>query len=669
MDTLWLDDVGYDNDRRSDGVDDNDGHNCNSACHVKRKDKKSYDEDNSCRFEDTSYCRELLAELNGQRHTKDFLDLVVKVQDMEFPCHRAVLASTPYFKAMLSSSLSKGNSKVVKLHGIDSDGFSKILDFLYTGEIRISKDDVHDILQAAHMLQIDKITEYCREYIECNLCPSNCIGVMRLADLYGWPDMRENSRDEALSHFPELGQSEEFLTLSVDELLDLLTDKNLYVAYEEEVVDSALRWIDHDPEIRSKATVAIFQEIHLLSLRLSTLKKLELHPVIQNSPECLAKTTSAKERHLATTRQESASAELDEPEVGPRFFTSDDLAIFVGGWRIDEGCTRDHDDNALTIPMQSVICLDPDSEQCYHITNLPTRVTGYMSVTNAKKHLYVTGGRAYPLIGQQGPHSAPSRQAFRYDFLTDTWAELPDMPRGRAGHQSTIVDGKLFLVGGDTDDTSTFSMDRYDLENGAWMKPPALPEIQPSSDLTVRSCGGKLILVELLKRKEKYLFLDMSRSYSSENRKLCVHGYDVKTDHWLYSDVIVRCPLEESCKLVTVLRDKVHILFHEQPSYNHVFTYHAAKGTLSKLEGEKHLTGTFCSTHFHYKDLCMIQQGDIVDSMVYVTFEEDQNASSEEPETCYAADLPFYLLGNSFLGVKKSTSGWYCRDGDELIIS
>ncbi|CAH1277426.1 GAN [Branchiostoma lanceolatum] len=60
----------------------------------------------------------------------------------------------------------------------------------------------------------------------------------------------------------------------------------------------------------------------------------------------------------------------------------------------------------------------------------------------------------------------PSKQTFRYDFSTDTWTRLPDMPRGRAGHQSVIVDGKLFLVGGITEATSfnIFSMDCYDID-------------------------------------------------------------------------------------------------------------------------------------------------------------------------------------------------------------
>ncbi|XP_035685308.1 kelch-like protein 24 [Branchiostoma floridae] len=637
MDTLWPDDVGYDNDRRSDGVDDNDGHNCNSACHV--GDKKSYDEDNSCRFEDTSYCRELLAELNGQRHTKDFLDLVVKVQDMEFPCHRAVLASTPYFKAMLSSNLSEGNSKVVPLYGVDSDGFSKILDFLYTGEISITQDDVHDILQAAHMFQIDKITEYCETFIVEDFDMSNCLDVMRVSDLYGFSKLREKTREVALSNFSEICQNEEFLTLSGDELLDLLTDEKLRVTDEEEVVAAVIRWLDQDPENCRAVIVAILQEIRLMSVRVSTLKKLELHPVIQDSPECLAIVKTAMKKHFSTTQ-----AVADEWKLRRRRGTSDDLAVLVGGWRIDDDETR-----------LNIRGLGTPS---YHVTNLPTPVTGYMSVTSAERCLYVTGGRAHPLIGEQGPHSAPSRQAFRYDFLTDTWTALPDMPRGRAGHQSAIVDEKLFLVKGDTDDTSELSMDCYDLEVEAWMKPPTLPELDPSSDLTVTACGSKLVFVELLNNIKE------EGSYRWFRPELRIHGFDVKTAHWLYDHTFPSCSSERLYQLVTAVHEKVHILLVGGSSVNReIVVYDVEKGTLFETEENEGLT--FCGTRYvdmHVdEDNSMVQREDVI----YSNFDAN-NQSTPGFKWDRASTLPFTMIGQSILATKKSTIGWYCRDLDKV---
>ncbi|XP_035683145.1 kelch-like protein 24 [Branchiostoma floridae] len=627
-------------------------YNSDLGCYVRMEDRTSHEDDCS-HYKYISQCDKVLAQLNSQRHCGDFLDLVVKVQDMEFPCHRAVLASTPYFKVMFSSDFTERRSKVVQLHEIDSDGFSKILDFLYTGEIRISKDDVHNILQAAHMLQIDKITEYCRAFIKENYDLSNCLSAMRLSDLYGFSDLREQARKDTLSNFSEVSQSEEFLTLSGQELLDLLTDKKLQVSGEENIVDAVIRWLDHDQENRRTAIVSIFQEIHLMSVRVSTLKKLEMHPVIQDSPECLAKVTAVKEKHLDGT---SIGAELEEAKFRQRLGTSDDLVLLVGGGMITEGSMAMGDYYAAyTTPLQSVMCLDPDTEQYYHVTALPMHITGYMSVTSGERCLYVTGGRAHPFCVYD-PGSVPLRQAFRYDFVTNCWTKLPDMPRGRAGHQSVVVDGKLFLVGGDTDDTSAFSMDRYDLKEEAWIEPPTLPEIA-SLDLTVTSCNGKIVLVEL--------FDDTENACSwVEETKLLVHVFDVKATHWSYSDIPVLCSrLESVCKLVTVVHGNVHILLNLRDLYSpHMFLYDVELGTLSKLEDIGDLSVSFWGTQ--YQEEHTIHQEDLADTIICYKFDEDNDniSGSRETDITRTWDLTFELVGHSFLATSKCSIGWYCRD-------
>eukprot|EP00058_Branchiostoma_floridae_P002649 XP_002588137.1 hypothetical protein BRAFLDRAFT_68775 [Branchiostoma floridae] len=626
------------------------------GCYVRMEDR-TFHEDDCSRYKDVSQCDKVLAELNSQRHCGDFLDFVVKVQDVEFPCHRAVLVSMPYFKVMFSSSFTERTSKIVQLHGIDSDGFSKILDFLYTGEICITQDDIHDILQAAHMLQVDKITEYCQTFIEERYNLSNCLSAMRLSDLYGFSDLSKEARKDTLSNFYEISQGEEFLTLSGQELLDLLTDKKLHVTDEENIVNAVIRWLDHDPE--NRRTVAIFQEIRLMSVRVSTLKKLELHPVIQDSPECLAIVTAAKEKHLAgaTLWQVSAGAELDEPKVRQRLGTSDDLAFLVGGWMIREESMCDDDYATLTTPLQSVMCFDPDSEQYYHVSNLPTPVSGYMSVTSAERCLYVTGGRAYPLYVHD-PDSVPLRQAFRYDFVTNAWTKLPDMPQGRAGHQSVVADGKLFLVGGDTDDTSTFSMDCYDLEEQAWIVPPTLPEIA-SLDLTVTACNGKIVLVEL--------FDDTENACSwLEETKLRVHVFDVRTAHWSYSDIPVLyfcCRLQSVCKLVTVAHGNVYILLNPRDSYSpSMFLYHVEQRTLydcSELE-DIELSVSFWGTQ--YQEQNTIHQENPADAIICYKFDEDSIRSTRETDITRTWDLTFQLIGYGFLATSKSSIGWYCRD-------
>ncbi|XP_078591398.1 kelch repeat and BTB domain-containing protein 8-like isoform X1 [Branchiostoma floridae x Branchiostoma japonicum] len=424
------------------------------------------------------YTYELVSQLDSQRRNGEFIDVVVQVEGRKFPCHRAVLATLPYFKSMLSSNFTESRSKVVHLQGIDSTSFSEVLDFLYSGEIVIGKGDVQGILQAAHMLQFKEILQYCWSFIENNLCMDNCVGIMRLADLYGNAYLEKRARTMAVSKFSQVTQDEVFFSLSVEELLNLLRDKDLKVTNEDDVVSPVIKWLDHAPESRQTAILKILPEIRLFCVRVSMLQKLESHPVIRESAECLAKITAAREKHLRGTRVEDASSF--------RRGISDNLAIIVGGWKAVKKSRPCHDEQANIVqptPLQSIICIDPDSQHCYHITNLPTPVAGHMSVVSAGGHLYITGGCVQPLIGD-GPHTAPSRQAFRYDFSSDTWLRLPDMPAGRAEHQSVVIDGKLYLVGGDTEN-SLVTMNCYDPKEGAWIDVDMLPTMHASSTSAV----------------------------------------------------------------------------------------------------------------------------------------------------------------------------------------
>eukprot|EP00058_Branchiostoma_floridae_P009789 XP_002595277.1 hypothetical protein BRAFLDRAFT_96814 [Branchiostoma floridae] len=227
------------------------------------------------------------------------------------------------------SKFAESSLRVVQLHEVGTVIFSKVLDFVYTGKIHIGKDDVQDILQAAHMLQIDKIPRYCWKFIQKNLSTSNCVNVMRLADMYHFNDLKTKGRDVAVKQFLEVVQSEEFLTLTTEELIDLLADEDLQITNEDDVVNSVIRWLDHDAQGRKASIPTTLQQIHLSCVKVSALEKLESNPVVRECHECLAKITAVKEEHLSGVRSEDA----DRDEHRNRNGISDQLAIIVGGWK------------------------------------------------------------------------------------------------------------------------------------------------------------------------------------------------------------------------------------------------------------------------------------------------------------------------------------------------
>ncbi|XP_078686113.1 kelch-like protein 40 [Branchiostoma floridae x Branchiostoma belcheri] len=711
------DDFYFDSDHSPDNYHDRDrdnGHEQESSNWFRRRDRQS--EDGSRGFKNHARGRELLSELVSQRKSGELLDIVVDVEGREFPCHRAVLASTPYFKTMLSSNFAESSSRAIKLHEVDSTSFCKILEFMYTGKIRIGKDDVQNILQVAHMLQLDKIVQCCCGFIQDNLCLSNCLGVMRLADMYGFAALEKKARNMAVSNFLDVTQEEEFLSLPPQQLAYLLRDDHLKVTSEDDVVNSLIKWLDHAPETQQTEILKILQEIRLSCVRVSVLQKLKSHPVIRTSTEYLTMITAVREKHLLATQVEDTT--------GPRRGIPDNLAIIVGGWNANRRFTFKGDppimDTQWPTPMQRIICLDPDSEQYYDITTLPTPASGYMSVASAGRHLYVTGGRVHPLLGQ-GSHFDPSRQAFRYDFPSDTWLRLPHMPRGCAGHQSVVVDGKLFVVNATS--SSAVTMGCYDPEKGTWIDSIHVrPPLHPSSKLAVTACGNKVvfILAEITvvydRSNDIQKRADIQQSKLKSQGKLCCHAFDVKTKDWKYTDIetgagsLFILVYKDVDILTTAVNNKLNIRTG-YTQYSDLYIYDVEENTLAKGDGgdwKEDVLRPQCMREYRHSRLRQDVEG-IVNTISYYKFGDNhsrrqtieghniptrQTLGSHHIPTRQTfgghhipirqtfgghhiptrqtfgdpsiptkqTPLPFALFGHTFLQTKKSRLGWYCRD-------
>ena len=50
----------------------------------------------------------------------------------------------------------------IELYGVTATGLEKILEFIYSGEIILSLDNIDDILAAASHLQVTAVLDFCK---------------------------------------------------------------------------------------------------------------------------------------------------------------------------------------------------------------------------------------------------------------------------------------------------------------------------------------------------------------------------------------------------------------------------------------------------------------------------------------------------------------------------
>lgn len=116
-------------------------------------------------FTSSSHCSELSRRQNEQRKQGLFCDVTLafssgaatgSVQTCEFSAHRSVLAAaTDYFTPLLGGQFSESLSGRVEMKewsselGPDPDTVESVIQYMYTGEIRVSTCNVHEVLELA----------------------------------------------------------------------------------------------------------------------------------------------------------------------------------------------------------------------------------------------------------------------------------------------------------------------------------------------------------------------------------------------------------------------------------------------------------------------------------------------------------------------------------------
>lgn len=114
-------------------------------------------------FTSSSHCSELSRRQNEQRKQGLFCDVTLAfssgaatAQSFELAAHRSVLAAaTDYFTPLLSGQFSESVSGRVEMkewsseNGPDPETVESVIQYMYTGEIRVSTCNVHEVLELA----------------------------------------------------------------------------------------------------------------------------------------------------------------------------------------------------------------------------------------------------------------------------------------------------------------------------------------------------------------------------------------------------------------------------------------------------------------------------------------------------------------------------------------
>ncbi|KAE8580984.1 hypothetical protein XENTR_v10024618 [Xenopus tropicalis] len=134
--------------------------------------------------------------------------------------------------------------------------------------------------------------------------------------------------------------------------------------------------------------------------------------------------------------------------------------------------------------LDSVFCYDSKAVAWTEVKKLPIKVYGHSAVSH-NSQIYCLGGKT--------EDKKCTGRMFVFNPKKGEWKDLPPMRTSRSMFGVTVHKGKIFVVGGVTEEGLTASVEAYDIATNKWETLAEFP--QERSSINLVSVGGSLYAV------------------------------------------------------------------------------------------------------------------------------------------------------------------------------
>ncbi|KAF7652615.1 hypothetical protein LDENG_00094570 [Lucifuga dentata] len=422
-------------------------------------------------FTCSTYCSELCRRQNEQRKMGLFCDVTLVFKSGErvqsLSAHRSVLsAATDYFTPVLSGQFSESRSGLVEMKewnsvtGPEPETVERVVQFMYTGEIKVTTGNVHEVLELADRFLLGQLKIFCGEFLKKKLNFTNCVAVHSLALMYNLDQLAQTTADMIRRNFHKVIHDEEFYILPFHVVRDWLSDSEITVDSEEELFETIVKWVHHDTVEREKHFEDLFRLLRLPQITPTYLTRLvRKEPLVANSAACQQLVCDALEAHavrfdsLKSIHLELGAFSMEAFQ--PRFGQNMDVIMVVGG--VSEGgdylseCVGYfvHEDRWVNLP---------------HIHN---HLDGH-AIALTDSHIYVAGSME--------PGFAKTVE--RYNPNLNTWEQVSSLTIRKHSFGLTCIKDILYGIGGHGNFSPGFKdVSVYEPEQDKWHNLEPAPKI------------------------------------------------------------------------------------------------------------------------------------------------------------------------------------------------
>lgn len=482
-------------------------------------------------------------------------DLTLIADHETMKVHRAVMAaSSDYFKALLTLDMKEKDQSVIHLKGIEfvlfqyimpvqyyysimisciqrdiivhssivyfwdyvysgvpAKGLSEVVRFAYTGNLRCSLGNISDVLLAATHLQLTEAIDLCSHFLTNITCTSNSVHMYNLAEQFNLPKLCSKSLTLIVENFEDVAERGDYLHFSEKFLAQILEDSRLRSVSELRLFQLTMNWINFKTPERLKFAHFLMSRIRIPLIPPQSLAEFVMNEkIMKNDPQCLELVLEASKYHMLPQRQPlmqnlRTKVRSDTPSImlmdvddeGPKVF---DLGTRNWGTLRVTNIDTFH---AQVCALQNYMYVcggielyssnNPVSAKCYRYDPRFDSWTDLYPMEQPRHHfilcsdgrsLYAIGGYCNGIYKSVVEQFAPKH---------NRWVTRKSMDHGLSAGAATVLDGRIFVCGGQNERGIMRSLCRYTIKTDQWHDCP--PMYHPRMDHTMCSYGQRLFVV------------------------------------------------------------------------------------------------------------------------------------------------------------------------------
>ena len=243
------------------------------------------------------FCVELMKRLNMQRRQDYLCDItLVAKEGKEFKAHRNVLSAvSPFFAKLFQSEMKEKEEGIIRFEEISASILEDVLEFIYTGHVMIFNErNAKDLIVAADFLLLICLKTFAGRFLEQRLSNSNCISTFYFAEKYQCEELVAKTRKFVHENFASVAELDEFLELEAEEVERWISNDDICVAAEEDVLKIIQKWTEQNESDRRVKFEELFRHIRLVLVSRDVLVvDVVTNQLVRDNCSCLKRVSDA----------------------------------------------------------------------------------------------------------------------------------------------------------------------------------------------------------------------------------------------------------------------------------------------------------------------------------------------------------------------------------------